>query len=72
MWKYIHKGPVAKLSLNRNKLASGGSDSVIRIWDLEYQACVLALKGMTVKIITILEIVFVFQCYFYIITIFSV
>lgn len=50
MWKYIHKGPVAKLSLNGNKLASGGSDSIIRIWDLEFQACVLALKGMKNKL----------------------
>ncbi|CAG9764149.1 unnamed protein product [Ceutorhynchus assimilis] len=45
MWKYIHKGPVAKLKLNGNRLASGGSDSIVRIWDLQFQACLLSLKG---------------------------
>ncbi|KAJ8957447.1 hypothetical protein NQ318_004927 [Aromia moschata] len=45
MWKYIHKGPVAKLALKENKLASGGSDGIVRIWDLQYQACLLSLKG---------------------------
>lgn len=45
MWKYIHKGPIAKLALNGTKLLSGGSDSIVRVWDLLYQACVLSLKG---------------------------
>ncbi|XP_023014319.2 transducin beta-like protein 3 isoform X2 [Leptinotarsa decemlineata] len=45
MWKYIHLGPIAKLALKDNKLASGGSDSIVRIWDLQYQACILSLKG---------------------------
>ncbi|CAH0563684.1 unnamed protein product [Brassicogethes aeneus] len=45
MWKYIHKGPIAKLALNGDKLASGGSDGVVRIWDLTHQACVLSLRG---------------------------
>lgn len=45
MWKYIHKGPVASLALKENKLASGGSDGAVRIWDLQYQACILSLKG---------------------------
>lgn len=45
MWKYIHKGPVAKLSIKENKLASGGSDSITRIWDIQFQACILSLKG---------------------------
>lgn len=45
MWKYIHKGPIARLSLNGEILASGGSDGGIRIWDLEHQTCVLSLKG---------------------------
>lgn len=46
-WKNIHKGPVAELDLsdNGNTLASGGSDSVVRIWDLVYHACTHALKG---------------------------
>lgn len=45
MWKYIHKGPIAKLSLNGDDLASGGSDGSVRIWDLVHQACKLNLKG---------------------------
>lgn len=45
MWKYIHKGPIAKLVLKGDKLASGGSDGIVRIWDLTHQACVLSLKG---------------------------
>ncbi|KAH1016621.1 hypothetical protein HUJ04_007810 [Dendroctonus ponderosae] len=44
MWKSIHKGPIAKLSLNGSRLASGGSDGRVRIWDLQHQACLLALK----------------------------
>ncbi|XP_018329757.1 transducin beta-like protein 3 [Agrilus planipennis] len=45
MWKYIHKGPVARLTLLENVLASGGSDGIIRIWELEHQACIYGLKG---------------------------
>ncbi|KAG5863942.1 hypothetical protein JTB14_010708 [Gonioctena quinquepunctata] len=45
MWKYIHKGPIAKLALKNGRLASGGSDGIVRIWDLQYQACILSLKG---------------------------
>ncbi|KAJ8923201.1 hypothetical protein NQ315_001755 [Exocentrus adspersus] len=45
MWKYIHKGPIASLALKEDKLASGGSDSLVRIWDLQHQACILSLAG---------------------------
>lgn len=45
IWKYIHKGPVARLALNGDFLASGGTDGIVRIWDLKHQACVLSLKG---------------------------
>ncbi|XP_030755318.1 transducin beta-like protein 3 [Sitophilus oryzae] len=45
MWKYIHKGPLAKLALKDTRLVSGGSDSIVRVWDLQYQACILSLKG---------------------------
>ncbi|XP_008196815.2 transducin beta-like protein 3 [Tribolium castaneum] len=45
MWKYIHKGPIAKLTLKDNLLASGGSDGSVRIWDLDHQTCTLHLKG---------------------------
>nr|CAI5856295.1 unnamed protein product [Callosobruchus analis] len=44
-WKYIHKGPVVKLALKGMKLASGGADSIVRLWDLQHQACQLGLKG---------------------------
>ncbi|XP_045464733.1 transducin beta-like protein 3 [Harmonia axyridis] len=44
-WKSIHKGPIARLQLNGNRLASGGSDSGVRIWNIEYNSCVLSLKG---------------------------
>lgn len=45
MWKYIHRGPVARLALKGGVLASGGSDGVLRIWDLDHQACTASLKG---------------------------
>lgn len=45
MWKYIHKGPIAKLALRDTKLASGGSDSSIRIWDMQHHSCTLNLKS---------------------------
>ncbi|CAH1115995.1 unnamed protein product [Phaedon cochleariae] len=45
MWKYIHQGPVAKLALMGDNLASGGSDGVVRIWDLQFQICKSGLKG---------------------------
>lgn len=44
-WKYIHNGPIAKLTLKEEEtLASGGSDGVVRVWNLKHQACVLSLK----------------------------
>lgn len=44
-WKYIHQGPIAKLTLKDEELATGGSDSSIRLWNLQRQVCVLCLKG---------------------------
>lgn len=46
-WKNIHKGPVAELDISENGeiLASGGSDAVIRLWDLFHHSCTHALKG---------------------------
>lgn len=44
MWKYIHRGPIAKLTVREQILASGGSDGVIRLWNLEHQACIASLK----------------------------
>ncbi|XP_060523217.1 transducin beta-like protein 3 [Cylas formicarius] len=46
-WKCIHKGSVAKLALNGDHLASGGSDSSIRLWNWQLQTCLLNLKGCT-------------------------
>lgn len=43
-WKYIHNGPIAKLALRDEILASGGSDGVVRVWNLQQQACVLSFK----------------------------
>lgn len=45
MWKYIHKGPIAALTLNEDVLASGGSDGVVRLWNLTHQACTASLRG---------------------------
>ncbi|CAG9857295.1 unnamed protein product [Phyllotreta striolata] len=45
MWKYIHKGPVARLAMFDGKLASGGCDGVVRLWDLLNQVCLLSLRG---------------------------
>lgn len=45
MWKYIHKGPISCLTLNDHLLASGGSDSSIRLWNLTHQSCLLNLRG---------------------------
>ncbi|GJQ73751.1 hypothetical protein Trydic_g14083 [Trypoxylus dichotomus] len=53
-WKYIHKGPIAKLTLQHQYLATGGSDSVVRLWDLEHQTCLLCLKGAS-GVVSIVE-----------------
>lgn len=45
MWKSIHKSPISVLKLKNNLLASGGSDGVVRIWDLEHQACIASFKN---------------------------
>nr|XP_022916943.1 transducin beta-like protein 3 [Onthophagus taurus] len=44
-WRCLHKGPIARLNLKGATLLSGGSDGVIRVWNLEFQVCRLALKG---------------------------
>ncbi|KAK9499793.1 hypothetical protein O3M35_002763 [Rhynocoris fuscipes] len=55
-WKSIHKGPVSRLAINLNStiLASGGSDSSIRIWDLQYNCCKHKLIGLT-GVVSVLE-----------------
>lgn len=48
LWKSVHKGPVAKLALTASGtlLASGGSDSSVRLWDLVHQSCTHNLIGV--------------------------
>ncbi|KAK0079969.1 hypothetical protein PV325_005331 [Microctonus aethiopoides] len=48
LWKSIHNGPVPRIALSKNNLimASGGSDSSVRLWDLEHHSCTHNLKGV--------------------------
>lgn len=46
-WKAGHQGPIAAVVF-RSKgaiVASGGSDSTVRVWDYEKKACLSALRG---------------------------
>ncbi|XP_014290049.1 transducin beta-like protein 3 [Halyomorpha halys] len=47
-WRSVHKGPVAKLAITNDGLilASGGSDSSVRLWDMKYHACTKNLTGI--------------------------
>ncbi|KFB39541.1 hypothetical protein ZHAS_00006885 [Anopheles sinensis] len=49
MWKSSHQGPTTKLifSPDDELVASGGSDSTIRIWDPSKQVCLGTLRGCT-------------------------
>ncbi|KAI4489039.1 hypothetical protein M0804_004537 [Polistes exclamans] len=47
IWKSIHNGPVTNLTfLNNQLMASGGSDSSIRLWDLQHHICLRLFKGI--------------------------
>lgn len=48
LWKSIHKGPVRRLALTNTNflMASGGSDSTVRLWDLVHHVCTHNLKGI--------------------------
>lgn len=47
IWKSIHKGPVHRIILSSNSImATGGSDSSVRIWDLKHHACTQNLRGV--------------------------
>ncbi|XP_015112671.1 transducin beta-like protein 3 [Diachasma alloeum] len=48
LWKSIHKGPVPQIALapDDRLMASGGSDSSVRLWDLHHHACTHNLKGL--------------------------
>uniref|UniRef100_A0A8D8WKN6 Transducin beta-like protein 3 n=1 Tax=Cacopsylla melanoneura TaxID=428564 RepID=A0A8D8WKN6_9HEMI len=48
-WKSIHKGPISCLAISSSAtgciLASGGSDSSVRLWVLQHHACTHNLKS---------------------------
>jgi WD40 repeat protein len=46
-WKSVHKGPVSRLALSKDGmlLGSGGTDSNVRIWDLQHHTCTHNLRG---------------------------
>ena len=48
MWKSIHQGPVTQIAFFSGGpiMASGGSDSSVRLWNLEHHACTYNLKGV--------------------------
>lgn len=47
MWKSIHQGPISQLEFNDDGklLASGGADSMVRVWDIEHQTCKGTMRG---------------------------
>lgn len=47
MWKGAHHGPITKLVFNPNStiIASGGTDSSIRVWNHAQKVCLASLKG---------------------------
>ena len=47
MWKAIHQGPIPKLAFNYDNtlIASGGTDSAVRLWDYNNKVCLGALRG---------------------------
>lgn len=45
-WRHLHKGPVIKLAITNDQIiASGGTDSIIRLWQSEKAHCLYALHG---------------------------
>lgn len=46
-WKNLHVGPISCLEYSQNTelVASGGSDSCVRVWDFKNQICKGSLKG---------------------------
>ncbi|KAJ6648170.1 Transducin beta-like protein 3 [Pseudolycoriella hygida] len=47
MWKAIHQGPIPQLAFGYEKqiIASGGTDSKIRLWDYNMKTCLGTLRG---------------------------
>ncbi|XP_050463329.1 transducin beta-like protein 3 [Cataglyphis hispanica] len=48
LWKSLHKGPVTQITFSSNNglMASGGSDSAVRLWNLQYHTCTHHFKGL--------------------------
>ncbi|XP_046382433.1 transducin beta-like protein 3 [Ischnura elegans] len=48
MWKSVHKGPVARLAFGPTDsiLASGGTDGLVRVWDVDHRSCTQSLRGL--------------------------
>lgn len=55
-WKAAHQGPVPKLTFNGDGkiIASGGTDSSVRLWDYEQKVCLGAMRGCQ-GVISVLE-----------------
>lgn len=47
-WKAGHKGPLVKLAFNENNtyLATGSTDSVLKVWNIESHTCISKLTGV--------------------------
>ncbi|XP_053694992.1 transducin beta-like protein 3 [Sabethes cyaneus] len=47
MWKGLHQGPISKLEFSEDDslIASGGSDTLVRVWNPREQVCKGTLKG---------------------------
>lgn len=46
-WRHLHKGPVVQLAITSSQIiASGGTDSTIRLWQSEKAHCLYALHGL--------------------------
>ncbi|XP_050423894.1 transducin beta-like protein 3 [Adelges cooleyi] len=46
-WRHLHKGPVVQLaSTSDQMIASGGTDSIIRLWQADKAHCLYALHGI--------------------------
>lgn len=46
-WRHLHKGPVMQISITNDlMLASGGTDSIVRLWQIDKAHCLYALHGL--------------------------
>ncbi|XP_057323002.1 transducin beta-like protein 3 [Microplitis mediator] len=54
-WKSIHQGPIPLITFFGNDImASGGSDSSVRLWNLQHHSCTHNLKGL-IGVVSVLE-----------------